>query len=1023
MWIDGLKPEFILFLVILLATAYFINLANLSMPENFGQRVAGHSLSLFSSILLGYLYLKSHHLLEGLLFSGISTAHITTFVILTRKKEIKLELLSYIIFFSYALVGAGLLLFSTSTANALSVQSLIPFLFLGSSAVGAAVLTINKSQTNSATTLLIIIPWSIWLLSDPNQPERIISAILFLLIIPLLHQKPQIVISPKNYSLNLRIFITSSLLQIALIGTLYYITTIEQVPGYDLTPDSTALLLSKQDVIYFFSVVMTAFVAVGMVLLNFKISRAVEGNNSLSVNVTKGNSINNETAQNQKNILDIILYPLSQVSKNLRKRLGIYEERIDNLEAQITLDKKRIFQLTLLAELDQQLETHLDQPTAAQLTVNTLYQALDCDLISLHLLESERREYIMLASTGHPSKSIPPGYRQSITKGVFSRANRLRKTQFIPDTRLDTDYVGIKNLEFRTEVVIPMIYHGHVKGMLALDYERLTTPQNIDVSFAETVVTKLLKAWEQSNYQQRLTELIHASISLSMLFDIQTALREIASTARQTLSAKFAFVALLDQDGNLSRVAHSGYAPKLMQSLNRDPTRDTLMQAALYASKAFRIRDIRRYKQASHIEIDYIGLRSFLATPIRLRKLSVGAILVFGKQGELFFTENDESLASLLTSQASAAIENSWLYEQLNKTLKITQVLYQLSFLVIQSEKLSEAAQHIAKTAHEMSNAITTGIVLFTPDFQGIEAEVEIDASGPHPGSRHPMDFIKQAVKTGQSIFLSSDQVTSKICFPLQTPLRKYGVLWLDIYDEYKHDSRFGANLQTLANQAAIALERTLLLVESRQQAENLESAYGTLETTYDKTLASLMSALDARDRETEGHSIRVGHVSQRLGNALALDQTQIKALERGALLHDIGKIGISDTILHKPGPLSPDEWKIMRLHPDIGAKIVEGIPFLKDTIPIIRFHQERWDGSGYPLGLKGKDIPLLARIFAVADAFDALTSVRPYRQKVPTSEALQYLTEQAGILFDPDIVNTFKALIDQGELVSVVDD
>ena len=124
-------------------------------------------------------------------------------------------------------------------------------------------------------------------------------------------------------------------------------------------------------------------------------------------------------------------------------------------------------------------------------------------------------------------------------------------------------------------------------------------------------------------------------------------------------------------------------------------------------------------------------------------------------------------------------------------------------------------------------------------------------------------------------------------------------------------------------------------------------------------------------------------------------------------MLHDIGKIGISDTILHKPDKLTDDEWKIMRVHPDIGARIVEGIPFLNDAVPLIRHHHERWDGSGYPAGLKGREIPTQARIFAVADVFDALTSRRRYREKSTPDEALQFMKDNAGVLFDPDIIDT----------------
>jgi HD-GYP domain-containing protein (c-di-GMP phosphodiesterase class II) len=141
-----------------------------------------------------------------------------------------------------------------------------------------------------------------------------------------------------------------------------------------------------------------------------------------------------------------------------------------------------------------------------------------------------------------------------------------------------------------------------------------------------------------------------------------------------------------------------------------------------------------------------------------------------------------------------------------------------------------------------------------------------------------------------------------------------------------------------------------------------------------------------------------------------------LKVLERGSLLHDIGKIGISDTILHKPGHLTEDEWDIMHTHPDIGAYIIEDIPFLQETMPIIRYHHERWDGNGYPIGLRGKDIPLQARIFTVTDAFDALTSDRPYRKRIPVKEALQYLRGQAGILFDPEIVAAFERVIEKNK-------
>jgi len=674
------------------------------------------------------------------------------------------------------------------------------------------------------------------------------------------------------------------------------------------------------------------------------------------------------------------------------------KEQIESLTRQLAIEKHRNSQLTLLNELSQQLEAELDPPVAAQLAVNTLERAIDCSFVSL--MSPEGEEYIVLASAGRLAGVIPPGYRQSMNSGLTGRTNRLKKTQMVNDTELDTDFIALENEKTLSIISVPILQHGHINGILEICSERKYAFTSMDAAIAEGVASELMRAWERSSYRQRLTELIQAGISLTTLLDPQAAVQEVAVIARKTLEARFVFVTLLDQQGNFSRTAFAGEAPKLLAALNINPFDEPLMQASLNATKPFRVRDLRKYSSARKMEIDHPNLRSVLAIPIRLHRLSIGTILAFGKQEGVFFSENDESLADLLSSQAAASIESSWLYQELRNTLNITSMLYQLSVDVIQTEELSMAAELIAQVAHKLTNSKETGIVLMTRDGR-IQAEVEIDAKGLHTRREHPMETIDQAIQTGQSIIVSVEN-GSLVSYPLLTRGRTYGALWMNIPESRGQNF---ANLQTLANQAAIALERSILLSESRQQAKQLEAAYAELEITYDRTLTALMSALDARDRETEGHSTRVSRLTCLLGEEIGLSGQQLKALERGALLHDIGKIGISDTVLHKPGKLTDEEWKIMRIHPDIGARIVEGIPFLQDTLPVIRYHHERWDGSGYPMGLKNTEIPIQARIFAIADVFDALTSKRTYRNKSSAEEAIQYIKEQAGILFDPLIV------------------
>ncbi|HEY3477135.1 MAG TPA: HD domain-containing phosphohydrolase [Anaerolineales bacterium] len=682
------------------------------------------------------------------------------------------------------------------------------------------------------------------------------------------------------------------------------------------------------------------------------------------------------------------------------------KEQIESLARQLSVEKHRTTQLILLNELSQQLETELDPPVAAQLAVNTLERAMECSFVALVAPERDGQEYVVLASAGKMTSIIPPGYRQDSTRGLIGRTHRLKKTQMVHDTELDADFVPLENERTSSLITIPILQHGHIKGILLICSERKYAFSSLDAAIGEGVASELMRAWERSSYRQRLTELIQAGISLTTLLDPQAAVQEVAVIARQTLEARFVFVTLLDQQGNFSRTASAGKAPKLLAALNGNPLDEVIMHAALNATQPFRVRDLRKYSSARKIEIDHPGLRSVLAIPIRLHRLSIGAILAFGKQEGVFFSENDESLAGLMSSQAAASIESSWLYQELRNTLNITSMLYQLSVDVIQTEELSRAAELIAQTAHKVTGSTKTGIVLMTREDQ-IEAEVEINVNGLQTRPTHPRETIDQAIQTGQSIILSMEN-GSLVCYPLLTRGRTYGALWMNLTESRGQNF---ANLQTLANQAAIALERSILLSESRQQAKQLEAAYEELEITYDQTLTALMSALDARDRETEGHSTRVSRLTCLLAEEIGLDGQQLKAIERGALLHDIGKIGISDRVLHKPGKLTDDEWKVMRIHPDIGARIVEGIPFLQESLSIIRYHHERWDGSGYPIGLKGEEIPIQARIFAVADVFDALTSRRSYRSKSSADEAIQYMKEQSGTLFDPMIVEALTRL------------
>ena len=229
-------------------------------------------------------------------------------------------------------------------------------------------------------------------------------------------------------------------------------------------------------------------------------------------------------------------------------------------------------------------------------------------------------------------------------------------------------------------------------------------------------------------------------------------------------------------------------------------------------------------------------------------------------------------------------------------------------------------------------------------------------------------------------------------------------------------------NVDELLIAAERAVERRQLLIERREYQAMLEHrveeatrdlalTLRELQDTYRATLEALGSALDTRDVGTEAHSRRVHGYALTMARAHGVSEDEIKDIEHGVLLHDIGKIGIPDAILLKPGPLTPEEWIVMRTHPEVGRRLIERIPFLRGAVPIVYHHHERWDGSGYPLGLRGDAIPLGARIFAVADALDAMTFDRPYSKAMPYEAACREIERCAGTHFDPVVVRTFLSI------------
>lgn len=222
---------------------------------------------------------------------------------------------------------------------------------------------------------------------------------------------------------------------------------------------------------------------------------------------------------------------------------------------------------------------------------------------------------------------------------------------------------------------------------------------------------------------------------------------------------------------------------------------------------------------------------------------------------------------------------------------------------------------------------------------------------------------------------------------------------------------------QTLKGWGYVAAATALVYLLERRLVRRHARALADQRAAYDATIEGWARALDLRDHETEGHGRRVADLALRLGRRLGLAGVELEALQHGALLHDVGKIGVTDAVLRRPGPLDDEKWAEMRQHPVQGYTLLAAVGRLQGAAAVVRSHHERWDGGGYPDGLTGAAIPRLARIFAVVDVYDALMSDRPYRVAWSEADVRDHLRRESGRQFDPDMVAAFLDLLDRGEV------
>ena len=314
---------------------------------------------------------------------------------------------------------------------------------------------------------------------------------------------------------------------------------------------------------------------------------------------------------------------------------------------------------------------------------------------------------------------------------------------------------------------------------------------------------------------------------------------------------------------------------------------------------------------------------------------------------------------------------------------------------------LIDNSRSVLRYAHGM------GIVTGEMDFRELPLEGTIPGSVASSGKPYsgPLDTSSNP-ECPRLKNLIDMKVKDYHAVPLETRGRILGVLETSDTMQIHRDSEWNDFLQTLAAQASLAIDVALMI-------DNLRESNRKIAKAYDQTLEVLAGTLEMRDMDTEEHSRRVTDLTVQLAKKMEVTEEELESIYRGALLHDIGKISIPDSVLLKKGPLTEEEWRIMRTHPVTAYEVLSQVEYLRPSLDIPYCHHERWDGSGYPRGLKGEEIPLAARIFAVVDVYDALTSDRPYRKAWSKEKTIEYLLENSGSQFDRHVVKEFLEILE----------
>jgi len=687
----------------------------------------------------------------------------------------------------------------------------------------------------------------------------------------------------------------------------------------------------------------------------------------------------------------------------------------------------------MIAELNAEPEVHQAFPAIT----TRLKELTGCEQASIAVVDDHREAFTIVAmdrmQSGDSSERSRPLSETSVSAEVL--AGRLYLS---PDLAKEKDYPVERALYaagYRSRISLPLIAGKNVIGALNLLWTRPRGWDAEQLPLLEQMAHALALALERS----RLFEAErHRRRELEALFELSTSLRTarwadqllpvLLAEAQQILHADAGMVVLRDEvdAGFTIAVADGVLAPNAGRHFNLE---EGISGQVLRTRKAYRIDDYGAEAHALSLE-NGAAIGPAVFVPLESEEALMGVLMLARRNSadSKSFTEEEARLLAAMGEMVGNALRRMSLYLDAVRRLKHVQALRNIDLAITASLDSRVTLRVLLDEVASQLEVDAAAVLMFQPHTQ----ELRFQAGRgflTHTIERFTWrlgeSLIGRAVLGRQTLFLGGsdeemdnalrqlfqvEDFASGYVAPMISKRKALGVLMIFSRNRAAQNSEWVEFLEALAGQGAIAIDNARLF-------DGLEQSLAQLRLAYDATIEGWSRAMDLRDEETEYHTQRVTSMVLELARAAGMGDEELVHVRRGALLHDIGKIGVPDHILLKPGKLTEEEWEVMRQHPVYAYEFLSPIEYLRPALDIPYCHHEKWDGTGYPRGLKGEEIPLAARLFAVVDVWDALRSDRPYRKAWSEAQTLTHIRSQSGKHFDPRAVDLFFQMLkgDQG--------